>query len=118
MTLLRTPAAVLLLSTALAAPATAQQATPESDPAGVLFWAPADRERAFRQMETILPHATVSRGETPVRALPQGEPLALDPSAYMAAENVAGVLIIQDGRIRLERYGLGIDEGTTGSPSP
>lgn len=110
MTLLRTLAAVLLLSTALAAPATAQQATPESDPAGVLFWAPADRERAFRQMETIMPHATVSRGETPVRALPQGEPLALDPSAYMAAENVAGVLIIQDGRIRLERYGLGIDE--------
>lgn len=110
MTRLRTLAPVLLLFVAFAAPVYAQQATPESDPAGVLFWAPAARERAFRHMETILPHATVSRGETPVRVLPQGEPIALDPSAYMAAENVAGVLIIQDGRIRLERYGLGIGE--------
>jgi CubicO group peptidase (beta-lactamase class C family) len=28
----------------------------------------------------------------------------------MEAENVAGVLVIQDGRIRLERYGLGLGE--------
>jgi CubicO group peptidase (beta-lactamase class C family) len=102
--------AALLLSGALAAPAVAQQPTPESNPAAVLFWAPADRERAFRAMETIMPHAPVARGDTPVRALPPGQPLALDPSAYMAAENVAGVLVIQDGRIRLERYGLGIGE--------
>ena len=82
--------AILVLSGAIAAPALAQQPTPENNPAGVLFWSPADRERAFRRMETIMPHAPVTRGETPVRALPPGEPIPLDPSAYMAAENVAG----------------------------
>ena len=109
MKLLRT-LAVLLLSAALAAPAFAQQPTPESNPAAVLFWSPADRERVFRRMETVMPHAAVARGGTPVRALPPGEPIDLDPSAYMAAENVAGVLVIQDGRVRLERYALGLGE--------
>ena len=93
----------------LAPPAVAQQhPTPESAPSAVLFWTPADRERAFRTMETILPHAPVSRGDGPVRLLPQGRPLEFDPTAYMQAENVAGVLVIQDGRVRLERYNLGI----------
>ncbi len=99
-------AAAVLLAGAL--PVSAQQPTPETNPAGVLFWAPADRERAFRTMDTIMPHAPVRRGDTPVRALPPGTPIALDPTAYMQAEKVAGVLVIQDGRIRLERYGLGI----------
>lgn len=109
MNLLRT-LAILVLSGAMAAPAFAQQPTPENNPAGVLFWSPADRERAFRRMETIMPHAPIARGETPVRALPPGDPITLDPSAYMDAERVAGVLVIQDGRVRLERYGLGLGE--------
>ena len=109
MKLLRT-LAILVLSSAIAAPALAQQPTPENSPAGVLFWSPADRERAFRQMETISPHGPVARGETPVRALPPGDPISVDASAYMETENVAGVLVIQDGRIRLERYGLGLGE--------
>lgn len=110
MTRLHKLAAILLLSGALAAPALAQQSTPESNPAGVLFWSPADRERAFGRMETVMPHALVARGESPVRALPPGNPIALDATAYMQAENVAGLLVIQDGRIRLERYNLGIGE--------
>ena len=109
MKLLRT-LAILVLCSAIAAPALAQQPTPENSPAGVLFWSPADRERAFRQMETISPHAPVARGETPVRALPPGDPISVDASAYMETENVAGVLVIQDGRIRLEHYGLGLGE--------
>ena len=109
MKLLRT-LAIVVLSGAIAAPALAQQPTPENNPAGVLFWSPADRERAFRQMETISPHAPVARGETPVRALPPGDPISVDASAYMETENVAGVLVIQDGRIRLEHYGLGLGE--------
>lgn len=97
---------------AAALPAAAQQPTPETAPTGVLFWSPADRERAFRTMDTIMPHAPVSRGDGPVRALPAGAPLNLDPTAYMQAEKVAGVLVIQDGKIRLERYGLGIGPDT------
>lgn len=95
-----------------ALPVSAQQPTPETAPAGVLFWSPADRERVFRTMDTVLPHAPVSRGDGPVRALPEGAPIDLDPSAYMADQRVAGVLVIQDGKVRLERYGLGIDADT------
>ncbi len=103
--------AAFVLTAAL--PAVAQQRpTPETAPAGVLFWSPTDRERAFRAMDRVMPHAPVSRGTGPVRILPQGEPLDLDPTAYMESQKVAGVLVIQDGRIRLERYGLGIDPAT------
>lgn len=102
--------AALAGALALSGTACAQQPTPETAPAGVLFWSPQDRERVFRSMETVMPHALVSRGAGPVRALPTGEPITVDPTAYMAAQRVAGVLVIQDGRIRLERYGLGIGE--------
>ncbi|KQW83744.1 serine hydrolase domain-containing protein [Brevundimonas sp. Root1279] len=103
-----------LATLALLAPAAAAQErpTPETAPSGVLFWAPADRERAFRTMDTIMPHALVARGDGPLRALPQGRPLDLDPAAYMEDQRVAGVLVIQDGEIRLERYGLGIGPDT------
>lgn len=110
MILLHKLAAALLVSAALAAPVQAQQPTPETNPAAVLFWSPADRERTFSRMETIMPHAPIARGDAPVRALPPGDPITLDPSAYMETERVAGLLVIQDGRIRLERYGLGIGE--------
>lgn len=76
----------------------------------MLFWSPQDRERVFRRMDSVMPHARVSRGDGPVRALPAGEPITIDPTAYMDAQRVAGVLVIQNGRIRLERYGLGISE--------
>ncbi|MGQ3041762.1 MAG: serine hydrolase domain-containing protein [Brevundimonas sp.] len=102
--------AALAGALALSGTACAQQPTPETAPASVLFWSPQDRERVFRSMETVMPHALVSRGAGPVRALPTGEPITVDPTAYMAAQRVAGVLVIQDGRIRLERYGLGIGE--------
>lgn len=95
---------------ALSGIACAQQPTPETAPAGVLFWSPQDRERVFRRMDSVMPHARVSRGDGPVRALPAGEPITIDPTAYMDAQRVAGVLVIQNGRIRLERYGLGISE--------
>ncbi|QDH73588.1 serine hydrolase [Brevundimonas sp. M20] len=107
-----TAALAALALLAAATPAPAQQPTPETNPSGVLFWSPADRERAFRTMDTIMPHAPVSRGDGPVRPLPQGAPLDLDPAAYMVDQRVAGVLVLQDGKIRLERYGLGIDADT------
>jgi CubicO group peptidase (beta-lactamase class C family) len=107
-------AALLCLSGLMAADpaALAQAAIAQSEPApadpGVLFWAPARREQAFRAMETVMPQAAVSRGDGPVSPLPPGEPIRFDPTSYMQAERVAGVLVIQDGRIRLEHYGLGL----------
>lgn len=101
------------LAVALALSACAAQPTLNSDglprlerPSEVLFWSQAEREAGFRAMDRITPHRTVAAGGE-VRALPPGPPLDLDVDAFMEAEKVAGLLVLQDGRVRLERYGLG-----------
>ncbi|MFT4955085.1 MAG: CubicO group peptidase (beta-lactamase class C family) [Brevundimonas sp.] len=72
----------------------------------VLFWSQDEREAGFRAMDRITPHRTVAAGGE-VRALPPGAPLDLEVDAFMETEKVAGLLVLQDGRVRLERYGLG-----------
>lgn len=76
----------------------------------VLFWSQDQRDAAFRTMETVpkvVVH-TIGAGGS-VYALPTGEPidLGLDVEAYMASQRNAGLIIIQDGKIRLEKYALG-----------
>ncbi|HET9049437.1 MAG TPA: serine hydrolase [Chiayiivirga sp.] len=78
-------------------------------PSDVLFWTPAQREAAFRAMDRITPHHVVSKG-TLTRALPPGVALDFDPEPFMQAHKTAGLLVLQDGKIRLERYGLGFDQ--------
>lgn len=75
-------------------------------PSDLLFWTPEQREAGFRAMDRIVPHRVVATGSR-VHALPRGEPLALDVDAFMREHRTAGLLVLQDGRIRLERYGLG-----------
>lgn len=77
--------------------------------AAVLFWSQEERLRNFPAMEKIFPGNTVRAGGK-VKPLPEGTPLpiaAADVDAFMAAQNVAGLLVLQDGKIRLERYALG-----------
>lgn len=121
---------VILLATAIAAAACAQPAR-QSQPdtpinagpaitagneaklrqvgAEVLFWSQAERDTNFRQMENLFPgHVVRARG--PVRLLPAGKPLAIDPAvvdAYMKDWNTAGLIVLRDGKVVLERYGLG-----------
>jgi CubicO group peptidase (beta-lactamase class C family) len=86
-------------------------ATPHARRTDVLFWNETQREAAFRSMETHYASNVVRHGIA--HPLPAGAPLqprfadggTLD--AYMAAHHVAGIMVVQDGRIRLERYGLG-----------
>ena len=78
----------------------------------VLFWNQEQRDRNFRTMEKIFPTRTVKAGGKP-RPLPAGEPIegalggeaAVD--ALMAASNASGLLILQGGKVRLERYARG-----------
>lgn len=76
----------------------------------VLFWNQGQRDTAFRTMETV-PKVVVNSVEAgdSVYPLPQGEPLKIDTDidAYMAAQRNAGLIILQDGKIRLEKYALG-----------
>ena len=77
--------------------------------AQILFWSDAQRAANFRAMEAQFPGTTAKAGNP--RALPKGEPLAITDAeidAFMAAQNVAGLMVIQDGKVRLEKYGLGM----------
>ena len=79
----------------------------------ILFWSQPQRDAAFRAMDRIALLAkwrTMQPGGTP-RPLPVGAPLALglDVDAYLQAQHAAALLIVQGGKLRLERYGLGFD---------
>lgn len=101
------------LTSTLALAAAAPELPP---PTGFLFWTPAQQRIGYRNIEKIFPTRTVKRGAK-VAPLPtdaaklavsyqyQGEEWNTDK--FMRANNVAGLLVIQHGKIMLERYGLG-----------
>lgn len=74
--------------------------------AEILFWSQAQRDANFPHMDKLFPGTTAHAGEKP-GPLPTGKPLKFDPSAYIAANNVAGLIVIQDGKVRLEHYARG-----------
>jgi CubicO group peptidase (beta-lactamase class C family) len=86
---------------------------PPRDPSElqVLFWSDAQREERFRAMEQWFAGHEVPAAATP-RALPQGEPLSAELQAdlakLMAESNAAGIMVLKDGKIRYEAYGLGL----------
>ncbi len=81
----------------------------------VLFWDDATRSDRFRKMEEFFPGLEASPAPK-VRALPAGTSLdagtvaALD--AFVVNQKAAGIMVLQDGRVRYEKYGLGF--GPTG----
>ncbi|KQT13864.1 serine hydrolase domain-containing protein [Ramlibacter sp. Leaf400] len=79
----------------------------------LLFWSQPQRDAAFRALDRLPVLAkwrVVPASATP-RPLPPGPPLKLpmDVDAYMAGQRSAALLIVHDGKLRLERYGLGFD---------
>jgi len=76
----------------------------------VLFWDDATRADRFRHMEDYFAGIEVAPAAK-VRALPAGSAFdaqtvaALD--SYLAAQHAAGIMVLQDGRVRYEKYGLG-----------
>ena len=78
----------------------------------VLSWKQAQRDIAFRALDR-LPVLAKSRNfaasPTPL-PLPAGKPLTIPGfDGYAAKQRLAGIVIIQDGKVRLERYGLNFD---------
>ncbi len=79
----------------------------------LLFWSQPQRDAAFRALDRLPVLAkwrVVPAGGTPM-PLPPGPPLKLplDVDAYMAGQRSAALLVVHDGKLRLERYGLGFD---------
>ncbi|MBE7942735.1 MULTISPECIES: serine hydrolase domain-containing protein [Ramlibacter] len=79
----------------------------------VLFWSTRQRDAAFRAMDRLsfLAKSRVVAAGPVARPLPPGPPLklAVDVDAYMAGQRSAALVVLQDGKLRLERYGLGFD---------
>lgn len=79
--------------------------------AEILFWSQEQREANFPAMERLFPGHVVKAG-TRVRPLAQGPAISVpsaDIDAFIARQNVAGMIVLKDGRIVLERYGPGFD---------
>ena len=79
----------------------------------LLFWSPSQRDAAFRALDrlpVLAKSRVVAAGGTP-RPLPPGPPLklGLDIDAYMAGQRSAALLVLHDGRLRMQRYGLDFD---------
>lgn len=92
-------------------------ADPPPPPAGgaILAWTPEQQRYGYRNMEKITPVHIVPRGAQ-VRELPLADS-QVDPkwmwrdqpqtvATYMAAMNTSAVVVLKDGKIVLERYGL------------
>jgi len=79
--------------------------------ADILFWDQDQRDAAFRaldQLPLVAKSRVIAAGDN-VRALPVGDPLALSLNldAYMAQQRSAAIVVLVDGKVVLERYGLG-----------
>lgn len=78
----------------------------------LLTWPQAQRDAAFRAMDRLpilIRSREIAPSSTPLD-LPVGKPLNLPGiDDYLAAQHAAGIVILQDGQVRLERYGLGFD---------
>jgi CubicO group peptidase (beta-lactamase class C family) len=88
----------------------------KSDTPRILFWTPERQSTGYRSIEKIFKVVTVKRGSKvhPLRKAPR----QLSPTwtyadrqwtvaDYMKANRTSGVLVLKDGKIVLERYGLG-----------
>ena len=76
----------------------------------VLFWSVAQRDAGFRVLDSIpiLARANIIEAGGEVLPLLEGRPItiATDLDGYLRDQRVAGLLIIQNGKVRLEQYGL------------
>ena len=109
-------AAALLAAETFTPALAADPATPPAGGAAILMWSPAQQAWGYRNMEKVAPVRMIRRGKR-VHPLPLAK-AQIDPSftdggktydtaAYMAAFRASGVLVIKDGKVVLERYGLG-----------
>ena len=80
----------------------------------VLFWNQSQRDAGFRMMDEVsfIVKARPIPAAGSVREFGAGPPLelGLDVDAYMAEQRHAALVIVQNGDIRLEKYGLGFED--------
>jgi CubicO group peptidase (beta-lactamase class C family) len=115
----RLTSSVILLTALYAIDGAAQSSTNTRDPASLrrssFTWTQEEREFGFAHWDSVYAGRNVARGAR-VRPLPSGAALAAlrpgTPGAealarFMANEKVAGLIVLQNGAVRMERYALG-----------
>ncbi|HEY7900359.1 MAG TPA: serine hydrolase domain-containing protein [Caulobacteraceae bacterium] len=100
--------------------AVAQAAPSLPAPERFLFWTPAEQVVGYRSIEKIFPTRLVRRAGA-VATLPRSPAAfdvayafggqAMNVARFMARNRVSGLIVMQHGRILLERYGLGRTPG-------
>jgi len=86
-------------------------------PRNILFWTPEQQVAGYRNMDRIVPTRVIKAGNT-VLPLPEAkielgdviirlDDVAMSVDDYFQKQGVAGLLVIKDGKILYERYGLG-----------
>ena len=76
----------------------------------VLFWSIPERDAAFRTMDRVplLAKVNIIEAGEDIYPMPEGAPLdiGVDVDAYMKHQRTAGLVIIHNGKLRVEKYGL------------
>jgi CubicO group peptidase (beta-lactamase class C family) len=76
----------------------------------VLFWSISQRDAAFRALDRIpiLSKSRIVSCGSEINPLLKGAPLSIDidVDAYMQDQRTAALVIVHDGKIRFEKYGL------------
>lgn len=85
-----------------------------------LFWTPEQQVASYRNINKIFPSRKVIASRSPLKLPEQIKDLGkvsvisgdskLSVDDYFQQENVAGLLVIKDGKVIYERYGLGNDK--------
>ncbi len=91
-------------------------------PENFLFWTPEQQVASYRNINRVFPTRVIAAGgktlELPKQLLRLGEVevqiegRTLTTDEYFLAQNVAGLLVIKDGKTVYERYGLGNTENS------
>ncbi|HEY1562960.1 MAG TPA: serine hydrolase domain-containing protein [Caulobacteraceae bacterium] len=94
----------------------AEPARPLPSPDRFLFWTPAEQLVGYRNIEKIFPTRVVRRGPAVAALARDPRPFdvsysqggaQMDVAGFMERNRVSGLIVVQHGRILLERYGLG-----------
>ncbi|MDW3095533.1 MAG: serine hydrolase [Gammaproteobacteria bacterium] len=91
-------------------------------PNNVLFWTPEEQVAGFRNSDKLFWTRKINAGDT-VRSLPYAkidlsnvevkiDGASMTVNEYFSRQSVAGLLVIKDGKILYERYGLGNTENS------
>jgi CubicO group peptidase (beta-lactamase class C family) len=91
-------------------------------PENMLFWTPEQKVAGFRNIVKLFPTRVVEAGPV-VLELPEAlvdlgavvlktESNSMTVDEYFVQQNVAGLLVLKDGKIAFERYGLGNNQNS------